>query len=367
MKRRITKVKPDGSREVYEIDDEAPALRKAQQPSGQLASQGQKGDTELAHVNPWEQALLKRLGGAGTQNPQTGLKQFYTSPTGSDVNHWYQYYLGREPDPAGYDYWTQYGSSPDQTADPFSAWRAAATPEMIARNTTTGGGGDTGGTGGGGGGGINIPTDIFPSSTSQGTSSSEQSASNLGVGGSENVSMNQSSNYAGLPASYQEALLAAIMPTLQNAITNMPGNIDQYTNQALGSYQQMMQNALRTALPRAMAGLANRGIINSTEGQKVLGEVGSTAAIDAANKGYTTAMQAALLKANMPQMLSQIMDLGKTSYGTSTGAAAGSSANINMGQSSGTSSSQQGSYWEDPTVMYRTLADVIRSMMPSNY
>ena len=41
-----------------------------------LAAQGRNGDTELAHVTPEEQALLKSRGGAGTINPKTGLKEF---------------------------------------------------------------------------------------------------------------------------------------------------------------------------------------------------------------------------------------------------------------------------------------------------
>ena len=42
-----------------------------------VAMQGKNGDTQLAHVNPIEAELLKRLGGSGTTNPNTGLKQFY--------------------------------------------------------------------------------------------------------------------------------------------------------------------------------------------------------------------------------------------------------------------------------------------------
>jgi hypothetical protein len=42
-----------------------------------LRKQGRYGDTELAHVNPREKALLKALGGAGSRNPRTGLKEFY--------------------------------------------------------------------------------------------------------------------------------------------------------------------------------------------------------------------------------------------------------------------------------------------------
>ena len=44
---------------------------------GQLASQGRHGDTELAHVNPQEKRLLESMGGAGTINPNTGLREYY--------------------------------------------------------------------------------------------------------------------------------------------------------------------------------------------------------------------------------------------------------------------------------------------------
>lgn len=41
-----------------------------------LASKGIGGDTELAHVNMAEMAVLRTMGGAGTINPNTGLIQF---------------------------------------------------------------------------------------------------------------------------------------------------------------------------------------------------------------------------------------------------------------------------------------------------
>lgn len=68
MKRKIT---------IEEIDD--------LQGQDKIAAQGINGDTELAHVNPWEEALLKALGGAGTTNPKTGLKQFYDINFPTDI------------------------------------------------------------------------------------------------------------------------------------------------------------------------------------------------------------------------------------------------------------------------------------------
>jgi hypothetical protein len=42
-----------------------------------LASKGRFGDTMLAHINPQEAGLLTAMGGAGTINPQTGLREFF--------------------------------------------------------------------------------------------------------------------------------------------------------------------------------------------------------------------------------------------------------------------------------------------------
>jgi len=41
-----------------------------------LASMGRGGDSELAHINPFEQRVLESYGGSGTINPQTGLREF---------------------------------------------------------------------------------------------------------------------------------------------------------------------------------------------------------------------------------------------------------------------------------------------------
>ena len=59
------------------------AIKKtlAQNHLSDLARQGRGGDTELAHVNPQEKAMLKAMGGSGTINPNTGLRE-YAGPMG---------------------------------------------------------------------------------------------------------------------------------------------------------------------------------------------------------------------------------------------------------------------------------------------
>lgn len=49
----------------------------------ELAAQGRGGDTILAHINPREAEVLRRMGGAGTINPNTGLREFKKGLLGS--------------------------------------------------------------------------------------------------------------------------------------------------------------------------------------------------------------------------------------------------------------------------------------------
>jgi len=50
-----------------------------------LASKGRYGDTMLAHINPEEAAMLQSMGGSGTINPQTGLREFWQDASGNTV------------------------------------------------------------------------------------------------------------------------------------------------------------------------------------------------------------------------------------------------------------------------------------------
>lgn len=50
--------------------------------SQMIAAYGRGGDSMLAHINPQEAAMLKARGGAGTVNPITGIREFYTGGLG---------------------------------------------------------------------------------------------------------------------------------------------------------------------------------------------------------------------------------------------------------------------------------------------
>jgi hypothetical protein len=42
----------------------------------QIKKKGRGGDTQLAHVNPLEAIMLKKMGGSGSINPKTGLREY---------------------------------------------------------------------------------------------------------------------------------------------------------------------------------------------------------------------------------------------------------------------------------------------------
>ena len=50
-----------------------------------IAGKGIGGDTELAHINKFESTLLKSVGGQGSINPTTGLKQYLGGGGGGGV------------------------------------------------------------------------------------------------------------------------------------------------------------------------------------------------------------------------------------------------------------------------------------------
>jgi hypothetical protein len=74
-----------------------------------LASLGRYGDTMLAHINPQEAALLKSMGGAGTINPKTGLREFWDYRNGNPPSTYeapfgsYDMRAGPPPAPAPFD------------------------------------------------------------------------------------------------------------------------------------------------------------------------------------------------------------------------------------------------------------------------
>jgi len=53
----------------------------------ELQSFGRNGDTILAHINPAEARMLQRMGGSGTINPVTGLREYFFGKVGKAIGN----------------------------------------------------------------------------------------------------------------------------------------------------------------------------------------------------------------------------------------------------------------------------------------
>jgi hypothetical protein len=138
--------------------------------------------------------------------------------------------------------------------------------------------------------------------------------------------------YSGLPPEYRDQLLGFLMPQLQQGVENYEGNIDQYTQSALGTYRQEFDRYIKDEIPKQIGNLAKRGVLNSSVAENALGRTYSDAATASSGRGYQTAMEAAKLKAQAPQTLGQLLGYGQ--------------------------------YSADPTVMYSLLARLIAGEQP---
>lgn len=158
-----------------------------------LQAMGRNGDTILAHIMPEEAAMLKRMGGAGTINPKTGLPEFYFGDISS--------YGGSRPGGGGYsagggqDSPSESGPGPGMGGGGSgSSGNGRDSSSSNQSPSYTGGGGGGGGdgfnsanwgvgggmltpsnpsmsfSGGGGGGGFGIPTIMSNAASSIGQS-----------------------------------------------------------------------------------------------------------------------------------------------------------------------------------------------------
>ena len=98
-----------------------PALRAAVERG--LAARGQGGDTMIAHLNPAEAAMLRAMGGSGTVNPRTGIRQFYADEGGG---------FGKDNGPNGGGFGGEGGSGPGVSGPDRSGGGAADRARMSA-------------------------------------------------------------------------------------------------------------------------------------------------------------------------------------------------------------------------------------------
>lgn len=144
-----------------------------------------------------------------------------------------------------------------------------------------------------------------------------------------------SQTYQGIGQDWQKKLMSSVMPQLTDSVNNMSGNIDSYLDNSMKAYGQQLQDTLKTNIPKTVTNLANRGVLDSSTASNAISRTQQSAYKNYADQGYQAALQAALLKLKMPEVLTNIAGLGQ--YATK--------------------------YDEDKTALYQTLAQMLMYQM----
>lgn len=118
---------------------------------------------------------------------------------------------------------------------------------------------------------------------------------------------------SGLPEKYQESLLSSIIPQLVNSAETYKSDVDTYSDKAQGMYKSITDQLSRDTLPGTLNDLASRNVLDSSVASDSIAKTQSNIANTAAIQAYQTGMDAAQLKANYPQILTQIASLGSAS------------------------------------------------------
>ena len=189
--------------------------------------------------------------------------------------------------------------------------------------------------------------------------------------------------YSGLPSGYRDQLMNIVMPQLGQSLGDMSGTVDRFqqqganaytpvdlqgaynqidesTQQALGGFRQQLQNYLKEMIPRDINRLANRGVLSSTVAENMLSDTAARGARDASTKGYETLMAAAGQKAALGGQAA--LEASATQSQQRYNTAMQSALMRNNIPNTLAGLLQYGQSSQDPTVMYRTMAELLASL-----
>lgn len=122
-----------------------------------------------------------------------------------------------------------------------------------------------------------------------------------------------STSYSGLPQTFTGPLLEGLLPQLQQATTDLPGQIGEWTEQAKALSQSASRNLLEGAMTNQLADLAKRGVLQSSVAEKALGRAGGEVARGLGQEMAQIGMQGATLGTQVPGILAGIANLGQYS------------------------------------------------------
>lgn len=157
---------------------------------------------------------------------------------------------------------------------------------------------------------FNIPTDLFPTSSSNSASSS--------------------SNQSQSGINWERPVAAQMEQPIITAGQNLPGVVNNMGQAIQGQYANAMRQAMG---PNQFQGtlnqLAQRGMLGSTEAGNALAGAQNKAAQDIANKGFESQLQQYAAQMSLPSILGNIAQLAQESTGSGTSTSTSSSKSSN--------------------------------------
>jgi len=341
-----------------------------------------------------------------------------TGPT-EDVKAAYQRLFGYAPDQAGLEYWVKQVNDPasgvtlnnldtalqnaataiknnDVATGTTTPVGPAADPVPTTTPTTTPTTADPGYLD------LFQPT-LYPTTDSSSATVAENASNSVSTSGSVNASdsvstsgsvnasnsastsgsTEHSESDSGIASWFTDPLLQGLLPTLQDSIKNLPGQVDQWTDKNLAASRSASKNLLDGHLTSVLADLAKRGLTSST----VASDTISTAAVDAAKAQSATDLgimsNADAMKIQIPGILADVANLGNrstsvsdgssfssaisnssgSSFGDSTSTSTGSSFGDSTSTSTGSSSGLSSGTSTDPLAPYNLYSQLLLGMM----
>ncbi len=207
-----------------------------------------------------------------------------------------------------------------------------------------------------------VPTDVFPTSTSQSTNFGTSGSSSRGqsTSGSESGGFSSGRSFAGID--FNNPLNQAILPDLISSATGL----QQRTNELGSSLNDMFANQMRRAFaPENFQGLlnslSNRNVLNSDITSDALSKASNLAAKTIADKSFEAQVAQAQNQLAIPSILGNLANLGQVSTSQTDAANRASSFSdaFNLSDAFSETGGQSSSLQQDPSKPFDIMSRLL--------
>ncbi|MBI9091815.1 MAG: hypothetical protein JEZ12_21600 [Desulfobacterium sp.] len=123
----------------------------------------------------------------------------------------------------------------------------------------------------------------------------------------------ESGSTSGLSKEVIDQIMGLVMPGFETSLKDMPANIERYVQGAKDSAESEGKQVLDRNQNDVVAQMIQKGMIGSDVASDALGQSQAAVAKDVSDKAYDAEMKGAQLQMTIPQILTQVANLGKSS------------------------------------------------------